>query len=102
MPTRGAPDQKLIDFAASFNGYEVHGSFERAAAVSGEVTAGFDSDGALPDDLDAVRTALFFQYRAHRHGGGYGAFGDIEIVWPLIERIRDRSGGRVHEVGGAS
>ncbi len=100
VPTRVAADQELIDFAGSYDGYAARGGFEGAATTTDDARASFARGEELPGDLDVLRTALFFEYRAHRHVGGYGRFGGIPIVWPLIDRIREVSGGRVRRVSG--
>ena len=56
----------INEFALTFNGYMRLGDFEAAAKVSDRCSSRFRRDGTLPDDLDAVRAALFMEQRGWR------------------------------------
>jgi hypothetical protein len=39
----------------------------------------------VAEDVGLLRGFLFFEVRAHRHGGGYGEFSEFPFVAALVE-----------------
>jgi hypothetical protein len=84
-------------FALTFDGY-ARGGFVAAAEVANPALSNWFADGSLPEDLDELRTCLFFEQRRHRHmDSGFGGPADPNEPYlrALIEKIREVSGGRV-------
>jgi hypothetical protein len=67
VPGAEASVWEIFEFALTYNGYERAGGFEPAAAVGNGVLEHWHQTGELPDDLDVLRTALFFEQRRWRH-----------------------------------
>ena len=53
------------------------------------------SDGTLPDDLDELRAALFFEQRRYHHFGEGPDGSDLDYIEALVGAIREISGGAV-------
>lgn len=51
------------DFALTYNGYDRHGGFEGASRIAGQVHDDFCRRGTLPEDLNLLRCALFWEQR---------------------------------------
>jgi hypothetical protein len=98
VPTSADGDAALMEFALSYNAYEVHDDFDAVAELSDAVRSHFERSGVIEGSLNELRTTLFFHQRAHRHAGGDDAFGSHAIVVALLDRIREISGGRVRRV----
>ena len=74
------PDANLSDiirFAQRINGYEIAGSFAKAAEIA---------ENPDPNDIMALWIALFFCARARRHSGTEG---DSPTMRDLVRQIRD-------------
>jgi len=82
-------------FALTFNGYLRLGDFEAVAKVSDGCSSQFRRDGTLPDDLDAVRAALFMEQRGWRDqmSSPYDHHEPKAYIQALVEKIRELSGG---------
>jgi hypothetical protein len=78
-------------FAASFNGYEHWGSFEKCFEVGS-----LDRTRALCElTLTELRTSLFCMYRSINHDDGYLTADDLPRAQAIIAQIRDRVRRRV-------
>lgn len=97
VPPNTVGEQELMEFALSYNAYAVHDDFSRVAEISESVQARFNDSVMLDVSVDDLRATLFFKQRAHRHGG-WGRFTDDPVVFALLDRIRELSGGRVPRV----
>jgi hypothetical protein len=75
----------IPSFAASFNGYQFWGSFEKCFEVNRRVK----SQGVQSATLTELRTALFCQYRSFCHDGEATAY-DVSRSREIIAEIRDR------------
>ncbi|MBZ9752371.1 hypothetical protein K7W42_16085 [Deinococcus sp. HMF7604] len=62
-------DQEWRVFASGFDGYTHWNSFERCADIANTTLSQYTRTGALPTDLDVLRTCLFFELRRERHSG---------------------------------
>jgi hypothetical protein len=62
---------------------------EELAARRQRVHRGWLAGDILPDDVDELRSFLFFWFRADRHGGGYGP-SEEDLVWltALLDALR--------------
>lgn len=56
---------------------------------------GFTWPDQLPDNLPLLRSCLFYEVRAHRHGADTVPFDSNEFVRALVSRIREVSRGSV-------
>lgn len=85
----------INEFALTFNGYMRVGDFEAVAKVSDRCSTRFRRDGTLPDDLDAVRAALFMEQRGWRDqmSSPYDHPEAKAYIQALVEKIRELSGG---------
>jgi len=97
VPPDTVGEVELMEFALTYNAYAVHDDFSKVAEISEIVQARFNEAAVLDASLDALRATLFFKQRAHRHGG-WGRFTDDPVVFALLDRIRQLSGGRVPRV----
>lgn len=93
-----APDASIYDvytFALSFDGYAYWAdrapagmSFSTSSGVAKAVARQWDRQGDLPDDLVALRTALFFEQRRWRHLDTAPHPDDEAYIRALVEAIR--------------
>ena len=85
----------INEFALTFNGYLRLGDFDAVAKVSDRCSSQFQGDGTLPDDLDAVRAALFMEQRGWRDqmSSPYDHPEAKAYIQALVEKIRELSGG---------
>jgi hypothetical protein len=81
--------QLVNRFAHTFNGYDWAGSLEELGDRYQHVHRSWLGGDILPDDVDTLRSLLFFWFRADRHGGGYGP-NDEDLVWltALLDAMR--------------
>jgi hypothetical protein len=79
VPSADAEEDALHRFALSFNGYEENGSFRRCARIANEALARWRETEELPEDLDDLRTSLFFEQRRWHHFG-YG-FDEVTMTY---------------------
>lgn len=88
LPAADATMGELSEFAHTFNGYEFAGSLEACAAIHSRVRMAYEAELLNEHELDDLRTALFFVFRADRHMG-MGMDGATEaFVRALVEQIR--------------
>jgi hypothetical protein len=97
VPANTAGEQELMEFALTYNAYEVHDDFSKVSEIAAAVQAHFNDSAVFDASLDDLRATLFFKQRAHRHGG-WGRFGHDPVVVALLNRIRELSAGRVRRV----
>lgn len=95
VPAELDPDDKesqerVARFAHTFNGYARGGGPAALAPIVARIREDWEHAGTLPDDLGDLRSALFFWYRADRHGGGTGPRAADEVAWvnALLDGIR--------------
>ena len=69
FPKRGASFDEIVVFAFTFDGYERYG-MEACAQLANEALSSFYHERVMPEnDLDVLRTCLFFEARRWRHFG---------------------------------
>ena len=95
VPDDGAGESAVFAFAGTYDGYARHGDVPTLGELSRRVQEHWQRTGELDGDVDVLRACLFFQARAHRHGGRYGRFDTEPFVAALVARIRTLSGGTV-------
>ena len=83
VPAADANWDRLAEFALSFNGYEILGSFEACAAIA---------NGRKHDTLTNLRACLFFEQRRWHHFGEAPDREGIAYIRGLIEDIRHKVG----------
>ena len=95
VPDSDAGELAVITFAGTYNGYELHGGVLPLGDLTRRIREHWQRTGELDESVDVLRACLFFEVRAHRHGGGYGRFDEEPFRAALVERIRTLSGGSV-------
>jgi hypothetical protein len=90
LPQPSAGWDELVYFAGTWDGYVVlpdPGGLERVVHAGRER---FNSDGALPDGMTLLRTALHGEQRADYWGEGEGPNPEeLRYIHALVERIRE-------------
>jgi hypothetical protein len=81
VPEPTADWSTISTFALSFDGYGVHGSFERCAEIA---------NAHRTESLTDLRTCLFFEQRRWRHFGERPHGDAMVYIRKLLERIRQR------------
>jgi hypothetical protein len=81
IPDPGAEWQAFEEFALSFDGYKVWGSFEKCADVA---------NARRQETLTDLRTCLFFEQRRWRHFGEVPDGEAMTYLRQLVEMIRHR------------
>jgi hypothetical protein len=75
VPAPEASDDAMLEFSATFSGYDVWGGVEPCGLVANEVDRIWNESATLPSSLTLLRTALFFEARRERFVD-YGGFSD--------------------------
>ncbi len=92
VPDKPDVKSKWVEFASTFDAYAANGGLDSSRDIWRSTRVAFETQ--LPARrLDALRTSLFMEYRADRHGGGVGELNPF--VSYLVDEIRDLSGGTV-------
>jgi len=92
------PDAGWYDiavFALTFNGYERVGDLDRVASVADQVQQHWTTSTDFPNDVAALRTALFFEQRRFHHYGWDPSGPDLAYIKALVAAIRDQVGGEL-------
>ena len=76
---------KIYRKVASFNGYNVFG--DQLASVASSVADRWLNSGRLPADIEAIKGALFFEFRRTHHTGQYPEGKDLLYVKALGNAI---------------
>jgi hypothetical protein len=92
VPAADAGEMEVIRFAHTYDGYRLH---DGVSDLTERVRADWQRTGHVGDDLDTLRACLFFEVRAHRHGGGWGRFSGQPFTAALLTRIRELADGTV-------
>lgn len=85
IPNPDASWREIAEFALTFNGYEVWGSFEKCAEIA---------NAKRQDSLTDLRTCLFFEQRRWRHFGEDPDGEAMAYIRALVEKIRRRVSAR--------
>lgn len=83
FPNNVPSDEVLSIFRKihSFNGYAVFG--DHLAQIADSVAEKWRKSGVLPDDVEQVKGALFFEFRRAHHSGDYPEGNDLRYVRAL-------------------
>ena len=81
IPAANADVGTFARFALTFNGYEVHGSFDACAKIPNERRS---------TTLTELRTCLFFEQRRWHHFGDLPDEKNLAYWRSLVEQIRQR------------
>jgi hypothetical protein len=81
IPSPEADWSAISAFALSFDGYSVHGSFEKCAEIANARRSESQTD---------LRTCLFFEQRRWRHFGEHPDDDTMVYIRGLVKRIRER------------
>lgn len=74
-------NERIQEFALTFNGYEFHGGFDECKAIA---------EKRSPTTLTDYRTCLFFEQRRWRHYGSDPEGEDLRYLRWLLSGIRER------------
>lgn len=86
LPKPRAPFSVVVEFARTYDAYELHGRARSAHIANAAVTA-YAERQVLPDDLDSLRICLFFEaqrwilWRQEPNNDVH------EYIWALIDAI---------------
>ena len=81
IPTPEASWGELGEFALTFDGYSVWGSFDKCAEIA---------NARRRESLTDLRTCLFFEQRRWRHFGESPDAEAMMYIRGLVEKIRNR------------
>jgi hypothetical protein len=96
VPTAGAPWFPDVNrFALTYNAYEREGGFDPVARRANAMRERWEDGTEPPEDLPAVRSALFFEQRRWRHLDEEPEGRDRAYIDALLEVIGRLSGGAV-------
>lgn len=84
----------INEFALTFNAYLRFGSANKAARVADKVSKQYKDSGLLPDDLDAIRAALFMIQRSWRdqYSSPFDHAEDKAFIVAILAKIHDLAG----------
>jgi hypothetical protein len=101
VPSESATQLELVEFALTFNGYTRNsGGSSKIAPMANKIQTEFKKSHTFPDDLDQLRTALFWEQRSLRNNEEFSrnAWTNAEPYWrALVSKIRDLTGGIILE-----
>ena len=80
---------KIFRKIGSFNGYKIFGN--DLASIANSVMEYWLSTGELPDDIEKVKGALFFEFRRTHHTGHYPDGNDLIFIKALGDAIDKHS-----------
>ena len=96
VPGAGSPSYPdVVTFALSYNAYHRRGGFKPVASKANALREDWDASGLVPDDVEYLRSALFFEQRRWRHFDREPAGRDREYIDAVLEGLRRGSGGSV-------
>ena len=97
VPDENATQWELVTFALTFNGYSRNsGGSSKIAPIANAIHAEYKRTHNFPDDIDQLRTALFWEQRSLRNNEEFSqnAWASVETYWrALVSKIRDLTGG---------
>jgi hypothetical protein len=99
VPDSSCSVRDIHEFALTYEGYSRGGFIPAAETANAALSKWYDTR-TLPNDLDELRTCLFFEQRRHRYmDSGFGGPADPNEPYlrAVVEKIREVSGGRVKD-----
>jgi hypothetical protein len=94
IPDPAADWGAINEFALTFNGYELWGSFEACADIANECGHRYREDSLLGAELDTLRTCLFFEQRRWRHFGYDPDETTMAYLHAILDHLREIVGRR--------
>lgn len=95
VPNEDSPLIEIFKFASTtYSGYDRHGGVQGLQKLGNAAFDRWRATGALPESLDELRAALFFQARAAHFGSDPDA-DDERYVRSLTSELARVSGGSV-------
>jgi hypothetical protein len=76
---------KIFRRISSFNGYAVFG--DELASIATSVAEDWSKSGRLPDEIEKIKGALFFEWRRAHHTGQYPEGKDLLFIKALGQAI---------------
>lgn len=95
VPDAAAPLRQIWEFALTYNGYQRRGGSQGAGDLANRALARYEEAGELPEDMDDLRCALFFEQRRWRHYGYDPSPADQRYFRALVRRISEIGHGTV-------
>lgn len=89
LPAPQAPLRIVEEFALTFNGYVRWPDSPSCGEVAKQTMGHFKQTGRFPQDLDLLRSCLFFEQRRWRHYGDLPEGDDLSYIYALVEAIRN-------------
>jgi hypothetical protein len=76
---------KIFRMVSTFNGYNVFG--DELASIATSVAENWSNTGELPEEIEKIKGALFFEFRRTHHTGQYPEGADLLYVKALGQAI---------------
>lgn len=93
LPPRGADWGQIAQFAKTLDGYRAAGGSGRLGVVANQWLDMFRQTGQLPQDLTALRAALWFEHRRDHHNESSEnpetiryVHAVLDAIWDIVER----------------
>lgn len=102
IPGDDDPWWGVVDrFAMTFDAYERVGSFNKVSRIANLARTRFDETGTLPNEVDRLRTCLFFEQRRWRHLDDdlYTHPSNKAYIQAILSKLRMLTGGFVEGPG---
>lgn len=78
----------IVPFALTFDAYTHLGSFDKVAEIANAASANFETNRLRPNNMDVLRTCLFFEQRRWRHFARDPSPDDLIYIRALVDAIR--------------
>lgn len=88
LPASTANWETIGTFALAFNGYHRWPDSPSCGDIANDAKEHYRETGQLPQDLDVLRSCLFFEQRRWRHFGDVPEGEDLAYIKALVEAIR--------------
>jgi hypothetical protein len=95
VPGSSADWHEIGYFSLSFNAYDRLGGFDPVSKLAKGTKKRWASIGKLPEGLDKLRAALFFEQRSYRHSDSEPQGTELSYIHALLAAIHDQTGGSI-------
>jgi len=79
---------ELQEYSLNFNAYEYWGSLEKVAEIANQHYKRYEKDGVISNNIEVLRTSLFFEQRRYRHFGYDPEPETMEYLRTIIKKIK--------------